>query len=224
MHDLPLTIRSWPDTMIITSDEGGMARIETVERLREIITDYGPRGAAKIRDHICEQGTAFIERSPFLMLGTLGDCGLEISQKGGDPGFVKIRDSTTLLIPERAGNHLAIGLQNILRDPRVALAMIRPATDEVLRLSGRATLHDDAELCEWLSADGKPATLIIRVEVERAAFHCVRSARRANLWNPESWDKPTRISFGKIYADALAQPELEPLFDKLTEESDSKLY
>ena len=38
------------------------------------------------------------------------------------------------------------------------------------------------------------------------------------------WDAPTRISFGKIYADALNQPEIEQEFDKLTEQSDSTLY
>ncbi|MCB2061667.1 MAG: pyridoxamine 5'-phosphate oxidase family protein [Novosphingobium sp.] len=201
-----------------------MAQIATIERLREIITDYGPRGAAKIRDHICEQGIAFVQRSPFLMMATFGDYGFEVSQKGDHPGFVEIVDDRTLLIPERTGNHLAIGLQNILRDPRVGLAMIRPATDEVLRISGRATLLDDADICERMSAGGKPAVLVMRIEVERAAFHCVRSARRAKLWDPQSWDAPTRISFGKIYADALRQPELEEQFDKFAEESDSNLY
>ncbi|MCT2401869.1 pyridoxamine 5'-phosphate oxidase family protein [Novosphingobium mangrovi (ex Huang et al. 2023)] len=201
-----------------------MARIETVERLREIIVDYGPRGAAKIRDHICDQGRAFIERSPFLVLGSIGAGGIELSSKGDHPGFVEIVDDRTLLIPERAGNHLCIGLQNILRDPRVGLMIVRPATDEVLRISGRATLHDDTEACERLSAGGKPAVLVIRVEVERAAFHCVRSARRGRLWDPESWDAPTRISFGRIYAEALEQPELRETFDRFAEESDSTLY
>ena len=201
-----------------------MARIETVEQLRARITDYGPRGAAKIRDHICPQGVAFIARCPFVMLGTLGDYGLEISQKGGGPGFVEVADDKTLLIPEYVGNHLAIGLQNILRDPRVALALLRPATDEVLRVTGRAVLLDDDDLCERLAADGKPATLVIRVAVERAAFHCVRSARRARLWDPESWSEPMRVSFGKIFADALQQPELGPVFDKMAAENDSTLY
>jgi len=201
-----------------------MARIASVERLREIIAEYGPRGAAKIRDHICEQGIAFIERCPFAMLATHGDYGLEISQKGGDPGFIELVDNRTLLIPERVGNHLAIGLQNILGDSRVALALIRAATDEVLRVTGRATLHDDADVCERLSAGGKPAVLVIRIEVERAAFHCVRSARRAGLWDPSSWDAPTRISFGKIYSDALGQPELHEPFEQMTQESDFSLY
>src|SRR5579871_1958771 len=197
-----------------------MARIETVSRLREIIADYGPRGAAKIRDHICAQGRDFITRSPFLMLATRGDYGLKISQKGGRPGFVEVADPRTLLVPEFTGNHLAIGLQNILRDPAVALAFMRPATDEILRVTGRASLWDDCDLCDRLSAEGKPATLLIRVDVERAAFHCVRSARRAGLWNPASWDPPTRISFGRIYAEALGQPEIAPVFDKMAAESD----
>jgi hypothetical protein len=66
--------------------------------------------------------------------------------------------------------------------------------------------------------------LIIRVEIDRAAFHCVRSARRAGLWNPQTWDAPTQISFGKIYAEALQRPEVETVFDGLTEQSNAKLY
>jgi len=201
-----------------------MALITCNERLREIIADHGPRGAAKIRDHLCEQGIEFLSRSPFLMLGTLGPYGLEMSQKGGEPGFVKAIDERTLLVPECVGNNLALGLQNILHDPRVALAFLRPATDEVLRVTGRADLLDDADLCARLLTGDKPARLVIRIHVERAAFHCVRSARRARLWDPRSWDDPTRISFGRIYADALGQPEIEPDFDKLVSESDAKLY
>ncbi|MCB2078327.1 MAG: pyridoxamine 5'-phosphate oxidase family protein [Novosphingobium sp.] len=201
-----------------------MSTIETTERLRELITDYGPRGAAKIRDHICEQGIAFIRQCPFVIIGTLGDYGLEQSPKGGDPGFIEIVDDRTLLIPEYTGNHLAIGLLNILHDPRVSLMLIRPATDEVLRITGTATLLDDRDLCERLGGGGKPATLVIKVEVTRAAFHCVKSARRAGLWDPKSWDGPTRISFGKIYADALSQPELKAPFDQMTDDSDSRLY
>jgi hypothetical protein len=201
-----------------------MAQITTNEQLRAIIADYGPRGAAKIRDHICEQGIPFIERCPFVIMATFGSYGLELSPKGGAPGFVEVLDERTLLIPEYKGNHLAIGLTNLLHDRRVALMLIRPATDEVLRITGAASLHDDNDLCARLAVGGKPALLAIRVDVERAAFHCVRSARRAGLWNPESWDAPTRISFGKIYADALQAPELLEPFDRMTEESDATLY
>ncbi|CAN7627949.1 pyridoxamine 5'-phosphate oxidase family protein [Phenylobacterium sp. LjRoot225] len=201
-----------------------MAQILTQEALRALIPEPRPTAFAKIRDRLCDQGVAFIQRCPFLALSTVGGWGLEVSSKGDHPGFVEIVDDRTLLIPERKGNQFALGLSNILADPRVGLMMVRPATDEVLRISGRATLIDDPEACERLSAEGKPAVLIIRIEIDRAAFHCVRSARRAGLWNPETWDAPTHISFGKIYADALQRPEVEKVFDDLTEESNAKLY
>lgn len=201
-----------------------MTQILTQDALRALIPEPSPAAFAKIRDRLCDQGVAFIRRCPFLALSTVGAWGLEISSKGDHPGFVEIVDDRTLLIPERKGNQFALGLGNILADPRVGLMMVLPATDEVLRISGRATLIDDREACERLSADGKPAVLIIKVEIDRAAFHCVRSARRAGLWNPETWDAPTRISFGKIYAAALERPEVEKLFDDLTEQSNSKLY
>lgn len=201
-----------------------MAQISTMEQLRRIIPQPSDTAFAKIRDRLCAQGMAFIERSPFLALATIGGWGVEVSSKGDHPGFVEIVDDRTLLIPERKGNQFALGLGNILADPRVGLMMVRPATDEVLRISGRATLFDDIDICERLAIDGKPAVLIIKVEIDRAAFHCVRSARRAGLWKPETWDAPTHISFGKIYAESLKRPEVEEVFDRLTDESNSKLY
>jgi PPOX class probable FMN-dependent enzyme len=201
-----------------------MAVISTIESLREIIPEPHPTAFAKIRDRLCHQGVAFIERCPFLVLSTIGAWGVEVSPKGDHPGFVEIVDNGTLLIPERKGNQFALGLGNILADPRVGLLMIKPATDEVLRISGRATLINDPDVCARLSADGKPAVLAIRVEIDRAAFHCVRSARRAGLWNPETWDAPTRISFGKVYAEALQRSDVEQVFDELTEQSNAKLY
>jgi PPOX class probable FMN-dependent enzyme len=201
-----------------------MGQIRTMEELRSLIPEPSAKAFAKIRDRLCPQGIAFIQRSPFLALATVGHWGLEVSSKGDHPGFVEIVDDRTLLIPERKGNQFALALGNILADPRVGLMMVRPATDEVLRISGRATLLDERETCERMAVDGKPAVLIIRVEIDRAAFHCVRSARRAGLWNPASWDRPTQISFGRIYAEALETPEVEALFDRLTEESNAKLY
>jgi uncharacterized protein len=200
-----------------------MARITSMNRLREIIPDPGPKAGAKLRDRLCEQGISFIARSPFVILSSIGDWGVEVSQKGDFPGFVEVMDDKTLLIPERNGNQLALGLGNIIADPRVGLAFLCPATDEVLRISGRAVLRDDVDLCDRLSARGKPAVLVIRVEIDRAAFHCVRSSRRAGLWQPDTWEAPAKISFGKIYADALGIPDIREAFDQMAEEHDRQL-
>ncbi|MEO5586801.1 MAG: pyridoxamine 5'-phosphate oxidase family protein [Novosphingobium sp.] len=201
-----------------------MTRITSIEQLREIIPAPSDKAFAKIRDRLCGQGIALVERCPFVILSTIGDWGIEVSQRGGDPGFVEIVDDRTLLIPEYRGNQFALALGNILADPRVGLALLRPGTDEVLRISGRASLLRDAETCERLSAGGHPAVLAIRMEIDRAAFHCPRSARRAGLWQPDRWDAPQQVSFGRIYAEALHAPEVREAFDRMAKESDAKLY
>lgn len=201
-----------------------MTQITTPEQLRELIPAPSEKAFAKIRDQLCVQGIEFIRAAPFVLFATNGEWGIEVSQKGGAPGFVQVVDERTLLIPEYRGNQFALALGNILAEPRVGLALLRPGTDEVLRISGRAALIDDAELCERMAAGGKPAVLAIRIEIDRAAFHCPRSARRAGLWDPSAWTEPQQISFGKIYAEALEAPQVRDLFDRLAKESDSKLY
>ncbi len=62
----------------------------------------------------------FIERSPFVCVATASpDGGLDVSPRGDPPGFVRILDERTLLIPDRPGNRIADTLTNLLADPRV---------------------------------------------------------------------------------------------------------
>jgi len=201
-----------------------MARIETPEQLAAIIPDASPRAAAKVLDHLDEQALEFIARSPFILIGTEGAAGIEISPKGDRPGFVHVVDNRTLLIPERPGNQLKMGLGNILANGRIALLFLCPPTGDAVRVSGRATLRDDPEICDRLGMNGKPALLVMRMEIERAFFHCPRAILRSGLWDPGTWGEAMRISYGKIYAKALGNPEIEDLFDSLSEARNHDLW
>ena len=201
-----------------------MARIETPEQLARIIPDPSPRAAAKIRDRLDEQGLAFIARSPFLLIGTEGPDGIELSPKGDRPGFVEIVDERTLLIPERPGNQLKMGLRNLLANGRISLLFLCPPTNDTVRITGRATLIDDADICGRHAMGGKPALLMMRVEIERAFFHCARPILRAGLWKPETWGDPMKISYGRIYAEALGNPDIVEMFDTITEERNQDLW
>lgn len=200
-----------------------MSQITTLQQLSQIIPDPSPRAGAKVLDHLDEQALGFIARSPFLLIATDGDDGLEISPKGDLPGFVTC-DAKTLLIPERSGNQLKMGLRNIIANGRIALIFLCPPTGDAVRVSGRATLHDDADLLKTMAVQGKPALLAIKVEVERAFFHCPKAILRSNLWKPECWGDPMRISYGKIYAKALGQPNIEQAFDVMSEQHNSDLW
>lgn len=176
-----------------------MARIKSVAALRKILPEPRERTKLKILPELDEQGVAFVRDSAFCLLSTCGHNGrIQVSPKGDEPGFVQAEDARTLLIPERAGNNLAIGLQNILETGRVGLIFLLPGSGETFRVSGRATLHDDSDLLARFSPEGRPALLVTRVAIEHCYFHCARSLIRANLWKPETWPAPRRISFSKI--------------------------
>jgi predicted pyridoxine 5'-phosphate oxidase superfamily flavin-nucleotide-binding protein len=120
-----------------------------------------------------------------------------------------------LLVPDRNGNNLAFGHINILSNPNVGLIFFVPGTGETLRASGRASLFDDAELCERLGARGKPAKFVMKVDVVRAYFHCARALLRANLWQHERWAPPIKVSFGKVFADVMkTDPGMAPSIDE----------
>jgi hypothetical protein len=178
-----------------------MARLNSVADLRRIVAEPRPTTFKKILDALDEQSIEFLKRCPFALIGTTtADGTVEVSPKGDEPGFIRVEDPKTLLIPERVGNNLAFGLSNIIATGKIGLLALVPATGETLRLSGTAEVFDDPELVQSLSSLGKPALLATRVHIKHCYFHCARSVLRANLWKPEAWPAPGRISFGKIIA------------------------
>jgi hypothetical protein len=179
-------------------------RIESLAELRQVIDEPNPVTRQKVFEALDEQMQAFVARAPFCLLATAdADGQLEVSPKGDVPGFVQIEDARTLLLPDRKGNKLLFGLQNILANPQVALIFLLPGTDETLRVSGRAELHSEPALLARLSARGQPALIAIRIHVERCFFHCARAFLRASLWKPETWSERQRISMGRQLAPKL---------------------
>jgi hypothetical protein len=179
-------------------------RITSLAELRERIGEPNPVTPQKVFDALDDQMSAYVARAPFCLLATSdADGNLEISPKGDGPGFVIAEDPRTLLLPDRKGNKLLFGMQNILANPHVALIFLIPGTGETLRVSGRAELSVDPVLLARLSARGQPALVAIRVAIDRCFFHCPRAFLRADLWKPESWLEPQRISMGRQLAPRL---------------------
>lgn len=178
-----------------------MARVTSVDDLRRVIPEPRPATRSKILDALDEQSIDFLKRCPFALVGTTAADGtIEVSPKGDEPGFIRVENPRTLLIPERIGNNLAFGLSNILATGKIGMIALVPATGETLRLSGTAEIFDDEDLVASLSSLGKPALLATRVHIQHCYFHCARSVVRSKLWDPKSWPAPGRISFGKIIA------------------------
>jgi PPOX class probable FMN-dependent enzyme len=178
-----------------------MAQLKSLDDLRRVIAEPRPATRSKILDALDEQSIEFLKRCPFALVGTVSADGtLEVSPKGDEPGFIRVEDPQTLLIPERIGNNLAFGLTNMITNGKIGMICLLPATGETLRISGTAEIYDDADLVASLSSLGKPALLATRVRIQHCYFHCARSIVRAKLWDPKAWPAPGRVSFGKIIA------------------------
>ena len=79
--------------------------IQNEAELRKILGYPGQAAQNKVireMDDICR---AFIEKSPFVLLGSTNANGtMDVSPKGDPAGFVQVMDSKTLLIPDRPDN------------------------------------------------------------------------------------------------------------------------
>ena len=182
--------------------------IETVDELHAVVGQPFPGLAEKNMDFIDDYARDFIAKSPFMVLSTSDENGrVDASPKGDAPGFVSVVDDRTVVIPDRPGNKLAYGHNNILRNPHVGLLFVIPETPESLRINGRAELTNEPTLLENLAARGKPAVLAIRVSVEECFFHCGKAFIRSNLWKPDEWRGRHRVSFGEMFAARKNQDE-----------------
>lgn len=187
-------------------------RITSVDQLRARMGEPHPLVPHKLWQALDKTAISFIQRSPFLLLSTADAAGnMDVSPKGDGPGFVAVENETTLLIPDRKGNKLIFGLQNILANPHVGLIFLIPGTEETLRVNGTAELTSDPAILDRLSARGQAAGVAIRVTIQECFFHCAKAFKRSQLWHPETWPQRQPISFGKLLApkvggdDALAQ-------------------
>jgi len=147
---------------------------------------YGPptwAAVAKETDSLIAPYRAFVEAAPYLTLATVGPEGLDCSPRGDAPGFVRVADPKTLLIPDRSGNNRVDSLRNIVRDPRVAIQFLVPSCGESLRVKGRASISTDPILTTSFAVNGKSPRTVIVIAVEHAYFHCAKSIQRSKLWD-----------------------------------------
>ena len=184
--------------------------IRDEQALRDAIGSPTELVRGKIADRLNELTRQFVEHSPFVCVATSRlDGGLDVSPRGDPPGFVRILDEGTLLLPERPGNRLADTLTNLLEDPRIALLFLIPGVGDTFRVNGRASIVDDAELLAPSAVDGKVPRLGILVSIDEAYTQCSKALIRSDLWNPERHvDRSELPSSGEILR-SLSDAELD---------------
>src|SRR4051812_41932481 len=115
--------------------------VSSLDELRSLYSAPGERALRKQIDRLDTHCRAFIARSPFLVLATSDRDGRhDASPRGGAPGFVKVSDDGTLLLPDAPGNNRLDSLQNILATGEAGMIFFVPGVDETLRVNGPTVL------------------------------------------------------------------------------------
>jgi uncharacterized protein len=185
----------------VTTNADGHHLVTSIEALEAI---YGaPSGAAVVKeiDHINAHYRALIEAAPFCAMATSGPGGLDCTPRGDPPGFVRVNDEKTLLIPDRRGNNRIDSLRNLIADPRISLLFLIPGCSETIRVNGRAVISIAPELCESFIFAGKLPRSVIVVTVDRVYYQCAKAIVRSRLWDPAAQiDRSTLPTAGTILA------------------------
>ena len=121
---------------------------------------------------------ALVQRADTFFIASAHPSGaVDVSHRGGPPGFLRIRDDGLLVVPDYAGNNFFNTLGNLVVNPRAGLLFIDYETGDCLHLAVRATI--DWDPVETAAVAG--AKRLLRLEVIRV--------RRVQAWLPLRWGR-----------------------------------
>ena len=167
----------------------------TLDDLDRIYGQPKPMTKAKSLDHIDKYGRQFLALSPFCVISAADAEGnMDVSPRGGEPGFVHVEDDHTLMLPDRPGNNRLDTLRNLVGG------------------NGRIGMTDDPALLDRFVEFGRIPRAIMRIEVEEAFLHCPKAIMRARLWEGEAQvERSTMPSLAEMIMDQLdlGQPTVD---------------
>jgi uncharacterized protein len=203
-----------------------MPSITSIDQLRSVYAQPTERAVKKQLANLDRHCRRFIELSPYFVLCTSDAQGnLDASPRGGAPGFCKVADDKTLLLPDRPGNNRLDSFSNIIGTGRIGLLFFVPGVDEMLRVNGSAELRTDDALRLQCVEQGKPAQVVVRVEVREAYLHCAKAIMRAKLWKAESAvPRSVLPSLGEMIRDQTGGATHAETQEQMVERYKAQLY
>lgn len=95
---------------------------------------------------------AMVTKADVFFIATRGPDGVDMSHRGGPPGFVRLAPDGVLQIPDFPGNNYFNTFGNLLHDPRAALLFVDFPGGRALHLAGEARPHLSPDARFWTFA------------------------------------------------------------------------
>jgi PPOX class probable FMN-dependent enzyme len=194
-------------------DPEAVSYVGSIAEVRARHPEPMSRATDKVITRLDKHCRAIIARSTFVIVGTHGSKGADVSPRGDPAGFVRVLDDRHLLMPDRIGNNRFDSLENIFETGLVGMLFVVPGMAEVLRVNGRARVTDDAALLAGSAVQGRAPKIGVLVTVAEAYLHCAKAVNRAALWDPARYiDRNELPSYGAMLVDhceGLTQEESE---------------
>lgn len=166
----------------------------TVEDEDTLRSRYASPRFLPVLDQLDRSCRLFIAHSPIVIIGsTQPGNGIDISPRGDAPGFVRVLDDHTLIIPDRQGNNRLDSMGNLLVNNEIGLFFMIPGVHESLRIKGTARMSREPEHLAAAELQGKQPNTVIIVTVTWAFIHCGKALNRSKVWendyraSPRAW-------------------------------------
>lgn len=145
---------------------------------------------------------------------------VDVSHRGGKPGFVRIGEDGVLTIPDFSGNLFFNTLGNFLLNPRAGLVFVDYRSGDMLQMSGRAEVFLDApEVAAFAGAERlwrfTPERIILRPAALPLRWTDTENGASPNALITGSWADAS----ARLQADALAQQWRSYRIDRIADES-----
>ena len=186
------------------------SRVNTVEELRQLYREPSQLVQGKVKMTLDPVSRKFLERSPFVLIATVGGDGkLDVSPRGGPSGFLRVRTDGTIAIPDLNGNNLIDTLRAVVESGRAGILVLQPGREETLRVNGTAFVTSDPAVLGEFTDELRPPKSAIILEPEEVFIHCAKAFRRGGVWNSESWsnyaDAPDAVDILSCQLDLSAE-------------------
>jgi uncharacterized protein len=172
-----------------------------------------------MHDAFSDNDKAFIERMDMFFLAT-GDAegNLDCSYKGGEPGFVRVIDETTLAFPIYDGNGMFMSSGNILEHPKVGLLLIDWEGQWRMRVNGVASIDFEDELM----AEYPGAQFVVRVQPQSIFPNCPRYIHKMqlverSLFVPKAACETPEPDWKEHFADVLPEEQQRKRAERLAQ-------